>query len=459
MRFAAFANFLMALLVLGPAHAEERISYGRFQDMVLYRPVGEVKEFVIFLSGDGGWSQSAAQMAQALVAEGAMVVGIDLPGFSADLEADEDDCEFPAGDLENLAHYLQGYAKLPTFFAPLLVGYSSGAAFAYAMLAQAPAETFAGAISLGFCPELNFKKPLCKGEDLRFKPRKDGRGMGLLPTKKLRAPWQALHETQDPRCAVETAQTFINKVPSATFKSVPSAGHGIALAPHWIPHLLDAYQEFSGTHVAAPPPSLQDLPVVEVPATGTSDTFAILLSGDGGWAGLDKEVAAALAAKGVAVVGLDSLRYFWTARTPQGVADDLARVLHYYATHWNKSRALLIGYSQGADVLPFAVNRLSVPARALVAQTVLMGIGETASFEFHLGNWLNSDAGGLPIKPEFNQLSANSTLCLYGQDDDESLCPKIAAGHVHAQSLPGGHHFDGDYAQLAALILARIKFQ
>ncbi len=47
-------------------------------------------------------------------------------------------------------------------------------------------------------------------------------------------------------------------------------------------------------------------------------TFAVILSGDGGWAGLDKKVAAALAAQGIDVVGIDSLRYFWSERTRRG---------------------------------------------------------------------------------------------------------------------------------------------
>lgn len=68
----------------------------------------------------------------------------------------------------------------------------------------------------------------------------------------------------------------------------------------------------------AAPAAVSDLPVIEVAAQpGTSsELFAVLLSGDGGWAGLDKEVAAALSKSGVPVVGVDSLRYFWTPRTP-----------------------------------------------------------------------------------------------------------------------------------------------
>jgi type IV secretory pathway VirJ component len=219
---------------------------------------------------------------------------------------------------------------------------------------------------------------------------------------------------------------------------------------------LAAYRKLAAATPAtlpAPPGALTDLPLIEVPATGADPRFAILLSGDGGWAGLDKDVAAALAARGIPVVGWDSLRYFWTARTPAGVAADLDRVLRFYAAHWERSRAIVIGYSQGADVLPFALNRLPAATRALVAGTALLGLGEKASFEFHVANWIGADdASALPIRPEAEKLPADTTLCLYGADETDSLCPRLG-GAVRVVKLPGGHHFDGDYARLAEIII------
>ncbi len=71
-----------------------------------------------------------------------MVTGIDLPKFRASLEADGDQCVFPDGDLENLSHFVQAYMHLPTYLAPMLVGYGAGGTLAYAILAQAPRNTF-----------------------------------------------------------------------------------------------------------------------------------------------------------------------------------------------------------------------------------------------------------------------------------------------------------------------------
>ena len=47
-------------------------------------------------------------------------------------------------------------------------------------------------------------------------------------------------------------------------------------------------------------------------------------------------------------------------------------------------------------------------------------------------------------------------LCVYS-DDDESSCPQAASETLRAVSLPGGHHFGGDYDRVAALILEQLR--
>ena len=162
-------------------------------------------------------------------------------------------------------------------------------------------------------------------------------------------------------------------------------------------------------------------------------------------------------ASGVSVVGWDSLRYFWKPRTPQGLADDLDRVMRYYAAHWHKTDVVLVGYSQGADVLPFAINRLPPASRQLVIYSVMMGLGTNASFEFHVGNWLGGESDAIPIQPEAARLQPAKTLCIYGENEKDSLCPKLAPDSVEAHVMSGGHHFDGAYDDLAALILEHLE--
>ena len=104
---------------------------------------------------------------------------------------------------------------------------------------------------------------------------------------------------------------------------------------------------------------IKGLPLHEVPTKSPSPTTAaVFLSGDGGWAGMDRRVSEDLAAHGVSVVGLDSRAYLMKARTPDEAAADIARVIRHYTTQWAVQHVALVGYSRGADMAPFIVNRL-----------------------------------------------------------------------------------------------------
>ncbi len=110
-----------------PTVAAQHLSHGRFKNVAVYAPSGTPTSFVLFLSGDGGWNPGMAAIARQLSSHGAMVAGIDLPRFRADLEADDADCVFPDGDLENLSHFVQAYYHLPTYLTPFFVGFGAGA--------------------------------------------------------------------------------------------------------------------------------------------------------------------------------------------------------------------------------------------------------------------------------------------------------------------------------------------
>ncbi|MBJ7517944.1 MAG: virulence factor family protein, partial [Stenotrophomonas sp.] len=117
-----------------------------------------------------------------------------------------------------------------------------------------------------------------------------------------------------------------------------------------------------------------------------------------------------------------------------------------------RPKLLLIGFSQGADVLPASINRLAPALRSQVQLIALLSVGRTADFEFHVSNWLGSNDDGLPIAPEIARLPTDRTLCIYGQKDADALCPHLPPG-VGVLQLPGDHHFNGDHDRLAREIL------
>jgi len=201
------------------------------------------------------------------------------------------------------------------------------------------------------------------------------------------------------------------------------------------------------------PAHAKPLPIVEIPATGgTSDTLVVFVSGDGGWAKIDKSISTALAKHGMPVVGLNALQYFWTKRTPEGAAHDLQTLIETHLTLWKKTRIVIAGYSRGADVLPAMINRLPPELQSRIRLVALLGPSPRVEFEFHVSDWLRDTSRGYAVKPELEKLRPH-VVCIWGEDDKDSLCKGLTLPHVRVITMRGAHHFDGGYDKLASLIL------
>ena len=196
---------------------------------------------------------------------------------------------------------------------------------------------------------------------------------------------------------------------------LPDVGHGFSKTYKWAPQFRQAFRKIVGEDTAEtgppqlPPPrgfrrSMTCRSSKSPPRGPGGQALAVMISGDGGWAGIDKDVSGALAAKGIPVVGWNSLQYFWTARKPDAAARDLERILRHYLAVWDKQEVLLIGYSFGADVLPFFASRLPADLLGRVRLVALLGPSETADFEFHVTDWLGGGSKGQPVLPEVKKL-------------------------------------------------------
>lgn len=463
---AKIAGILLCAVGTSVATPAEVFDYGRFGEVSIYKDSSEPRDVVLFLSGDGGWNLGVISMAQKLTDKGAVVAGIDIRHYLAQLEKSAEKCVSPAADFENLSRYLQSKLGLKNYLQPTLVGYSSGATLVYATLAEASQGLFKGALSIGFCPDLDLKKAVCKGSGIEATQRRSSqgvlKGVDFLPAEQLSGQWISLQGEIDQVCPAPATQKFIATVPGAGIVMLPKVGHGYSVEKNWVPQYEAAYERITATppQVGTPalPAPVADLPLTVVPAVAghSSPWFGIFLSGDGGWVGLDRGVSGELAKHSIPIVGWDSLKYFWSPRTPQGAAQDLDRVVRHYSQVWGKSHVLLIGYSQGADTMPFMVNRLPAQTHGMVGLTTLLGISDNALFEFHMANWLGNSGGGMATAPELQRWSGAPYLCLYGEDDGDSACAQVTGKGGVAVKMPGGHHFGGGYADIAAEILSRL---
>jgi type IV secretory pathway VirJ component len=436
--------------------ATETVRFGRFGPVVLYHRRTQPHSVVLLVSGDGGWKLGVVNMAREIARMDALVVGIDVRSYLAGLAAAPERCSYAAADFEALSQSLQRRMAFPRYIPPILLGYSSGATLVYATLVQAPPGTFAGAISLGFCPDLLLPRPLCRGNGLEWGPAPAGRGVSFSPAGHLPAPWVVLQGEQDAACPAGQAIAFAGKVRGARTVLLPRVGHGFSVTGHWTPQLRTILTAMSPA--ASPPPArapgVADLPVVELPVRG-SKRLAVIVSGDGGWASLDRQIGEALSGAGVSVVGLNSLQYFWHRRTPDGAAADLTRIARHYLAAWHASELMLIGFSHGADVLPFMVSRLPADLRSKVALVALLGVSHRAQFEFRLSDLLGAtrDAGAQATVPEIGRLRGTRILCVYGTEESDTACRDLPRDLATSVGLRGGHHFGGAYREIAAEIL------
>lgn len=188
--------------------------------------------------------------------------------------------------------------------------------------------------------------------------------------------------------------------------------------------------------------SIAGLPIIERPAADAAgQPFAVLISGDGGWASPDKGLSNALVARGVPVVGLSAPRYFARRRTPDGGARDLARMIRHYTAAWGRDDVVVIGYSRGADVAPSMVSRLPDELRRRVALVALLGPSHWSGFEFHIVDalftihWPND----LPMRAEIARLRGTPVLCIYGRHDRHAICPSLDTTLAHTVARAGGH--------------------
>jgi type IV secretory pathway VirJ component len=418
-----------------PPAAGEHIDGGRLGSLAFFTPDTAPQALVFLFSDASGWNAALDHAAATLRDDGAAVLGVDLPSYQKGLRASDDGCHYLLSEIEALSQKLQRKIGGSVYRTPILAGVGEGGTLAYAALAQSPAATVAGAVSVDPAPVLDTKVPLCKGAPYKH-VRHKGFSYGAQPD--LPGWWVVSTRTPLPHDLAELVDD-VDEPPSA---SDPPLDRLVALITKEI-------------EAGATAPGVRNLPLTEIePEKKKGSWMAVIYSGDGGWRDLDKEIGEHLAARGVPVVGVDSLRYFWSKKTPDEMGRDLGEIIDAYGDTWGTEKVVVVGYSFGADVLPFAVNRLPAPLRARVVLVSLLGLEARAPFQIEVEGWLGtaSDEDAPQVMPELLKIDKSQIQCFYGAEEDDTICPDPQLVGADIVRTEGGHHFDGDYAALAQRI-------
>jgi type IV secretory pathway VirJ component len=195
---------------------------------------------------------------------------------------------------------------------------------------------------------------------------------------------------------------------------------------------------------SAPGRRTDDVPIVAIAAAG-SGPLALVLTGDGDWAGFESTLADSLTRYGMPVLGVKMRAYLERRRSPDETAADIARVLKVWLDRWHRDRFVVIGYSRGANIAPFVLRRLPAALRTAVAGVALVGLEDHAGFQFHLTDLIEDRhrSTDLDVGPELDGLRGLRVICIYGSGEKHPYCPRSQDNPMRVFVHGGGHRVSG----------------
>jgi type IV secretory pathway VirJ component len=330
------------------------------------------------------------------------------------------------------------------------MGYSSGATLVYGILAQARPGTFSGGISVGFCPDIELPKMLCQINGLTEKVFVSGKSYLFQPDAKLGNPWIVLNGKLDKVCNYTEVEDFVKKTTDAELITLSKVGHGFSRWSDFMPQWKDAYMRIIQKSEKIEPSTVKIEEVKDLPLVITNTVIqnnnapiALLISGDGGWYGFEQSIADNLSKQGIPTIGLDSKKYFWTRSSPEETAADITKALMYYSKQWGKERFMLIGYSLGAEIIPFIVNRLTVEMKSKVTSVVLLSPETKTDFEIHISNMLGmgNHQNTYNVTEEIIKMQPVPTLMIFGEGEKSKIQGLLKGTLVKIRLIPGDHHY------------------
>lgn len=350
--------------------------------------------------------EADTSLGQELLERGFAVAELDGARYLSTLKG-EQGCRVIGGELERLGQLVRKHGKLD-YSLPLIIG---GTGRAAPLAFHAP-----GQASAVF--DLRFAVDSCNENEVSLCPGTS-----------------------------ETIKTFVH-----TREGCSSSLIGESVRKEELPEKVQAVVGEART-------SSHDLPVIEIASSrsDSSSQLVVFLSGDGGWAAIDKEISRRLTDDGFDIIGFDTLHYFWNERSPEEASGALEALLDRYQ---ERESFVLMGFSLGADVLPFMYSRLPQRMKERVESIILLSPSPMTDFEVTLTDWLPGLApvGAHSVLDEMKKVDGPSIACLYGDEEDtESLCPLLSTARTQTVSLPGTHHFNQDYDRVAEVLLRHLR--
>ena len=453
MKKTAFLTIIFTFILIsesGAVSSSDSITVATFGKVHIYNPPDTALNVIIMISGDAGWKSGVVSFAETFAKMNNLIIGVDILLYYKNLRLRTDDCYNISADFVQLATEVEKKYNFPEYKPAIIMGYSSGATLVYGILAQARPGTYIGGISLGFCSDMELPKQLCQINGLTIKDGVARKSFFLQPDEKLGNPWIVLHGKLDIVCNYSEVVDFVKKTNNAELITLPKVGHGFSKWSDFMPQWKDAFTRLTGKVEKNQPPVVKDDKVKGMPVVITNARsqiknapVALIVSGDGGWYSFEQSIADNFAKQGISTIGLDSKKYFWNRRSPEETSRDMEEILNYYGKEWGKEKFILIGYSLGAEIVPFIVNKFPEEMKSKIVSAVLLSPATTTDFEIHISNMLGigNHQNTYNVTDEIIKMQSVPTLIIFGEGEKSKIPGLLTGTRIKIKFIPGDHHY------------------
>ena len=183
----------------------------------------------------------------------------------------------------------------------------------------------------------------------------------------------------------------------------------------------------------------------------------VYLSGDGGFNSFSDALCKDLAKNDYEVLAINSNAYFKKKKTPLEASTFLESQIRKYVTDRINPNIILLGYSFGADVIPFIYTIGSATITKTTSKIMLLAPSPTTDFEIHLLDMLDMNGTyKMDVAAEINKIT---TLPIYVVAGSKTEFPsaKIKNKNTRVTIVNGNTHFNKNPDAILPIIYQTLK--
>ncbi len=205
-------------------------------------------------------------------------------------------------------------------------------------------------------------------------------------------------------------------------------------------------------------PSLKDFAQTPLPLKvwqGKADhPLVFYISGDGGMNKFSTRLCADINTGGYQVTAMDARSYFWHKKSPEETVADISRYIEKELPLFSTQHFVLVGYSFGADVMPFVVNKLPAALKSKLISVVLLSPSVSTDFEIHLADLFGGSAKrSMEVLPAINAMQIPKAAIIFGSDEPGYGKGRLTLRNGVVVTIHGNHHYDGDIQRVASIVM------